>query len=200
VLRWGRDELTEDCYEDAVMTTASGAEGDDTRPPRRRRRLVGDELAAAALRGDVCVGLCVLGWLLPFGGGAVVVAVTSLAALAARHRLRVMVAAAAAGAVVGLLVAGPGLAGNVVICAVIGVVVGRCHRRGFGPVRIVVAAVAVVWPPVAALGVGLLVVFSEARTVALAQLSNSGGARPMCSSAPARTAWPPPVTMLCHGQ
>jgi energy-coupling factor transport system ATP-binding protein len=148
-------------------------------PARRRGRLKPGELAAGALLVDVCVGLCLIGWLLPFGGVAVAVAVTPVAALAARYRLRATVGAAVAGMVVATLVVGPGLAGNVAGCAVIGGLVGRCHRRGWGRIRTVVAAVVIVWPPVAALAIIVMALFSAARTLALQQVTTAwrGAAR-----------------------
>jgi energy-coupling factor transporter ATP-binding protein EcfA2 len=141
--------------------------------PPRRGLLDARELAAAAFLADVCVGLCLIGWLLPIAGIALALAVTPMAALAARYRIRAVVAAAVAGTVVAILVAGPGLAVNVVGCALIGGVVGRCHRRGWGRVRTVLVAAVVIWPPVAALAVAAMAVLSQARTLALDQIQNS---------------------------
>jgi energy-coupling factor transport system ATP-binding protein len=118
-------------------------------------------------------------WLLPFGAAGLVVAVTPIAALAARHRLRVLLAATVGAATVGLLVVGPGLVANVLLCAVIGAVVGRCYRRHYGWARTAAVGAVVVWPPLAALAVGYLAVFSRTRELTLAQVTNSwrGSAR-----------------------
>jgi energy-coupling factor transport system ATP-binding protein len=144
------------------------------RPPLSGRgRLTASELAAAALFGDVCVGLCLLVWLLPFWAAGLVVAVTPMAALSARHRLRVLVAATVGASTVGLLVVGPGLAVNVVLCAVVGAVVGRCYHRHYGWARSAAAGALIVWPPLAAAALGYLALFSRARQLALAQVTTT---------------------------
>ena len=148
-------------------------------PARRSRPLTARELAAAALLADVCVGLCLIGWLLPVAGVALALAVTPMAALAARFRIRAVVTAAVAGTVVAVLVAGPGLATNVIGCGLIGAVVGRCYRRGWGRARTVLTAAVVIWPPVAALAVMAMAILTSARTLALEQITNTwkGAAR-----------------------
>ncbi len=159
------------------MSTARPADPGATTP--LRGRLTPLELAAGALLIDVCVGLCLLGWFLPLGGVAIAVAVTPVAALAARYRLRSVLAAAVAGMVVATLVIGPGVAVNVAGCAVVGALVGRCYRRGWGRARTVVAAVVVIWPPVAVVTLVAMALLSAARTLALDQITISwnGAAR-----------------------
>jgi ABC-type Mn2+/Zn2+ transport system ATPase subunit len=144
-------------------------------PGERTRRggLRAGDLAAAAMLADVCVGLCLIAWLLPFAGVAAAVAAAPMAALASRFGYRPLVAATVAGAVVAMLVTGPGLAVNVVACAVLGAVVGRCYRRRWGRLRTVLVAGVVVWPPAALLAVAAMAVLSQARDLALAQVTNS---------------------------
>ena len=136
--------------------------------------LRGTDLAAAAILADVCVGLCLISSLLPFGGLLVAaVAAAPMATLAARFGYRPLLAAAVAGAVVAMLVTGPGLALDVVACTMVGAVVGRCYRRRWGRVRTVLVADAVIWPPAALLVVGALAILSKARDLALAQITNT---------------------------
>ena len=138
------------------------------------------ELAEAAVLVDATVALCLLGWLFPFGGAALVaLGVVPMAAVAARNRLRAVVAAGIAGCVVSALVGGSGVATNVAGCAAVGAVVGSAIRHGWGRRRTVVAATIVLGIPGAAVAVGVLAVLASLRHLALLQVTHAwdGAAR-----------------------
>lgn len=124
----------------ALATGARDSLRDES--PRLRGPLLPAELAEAAVLADLSVGLHVLIWLLPVGGGLQAAAVTPLAALAARHRARALVVATAAGAGVSLLVGGAILAVQMVVLGAIGLCVGTAIRRGYGVGRTVALALA----------------------------------------------------------
>ncbi len=147
--------------------------------PRQRGRLDPTELAEAAVLADVTVALCLLGFLLPFGAVLVAFAVVPMAALAARHRVRAVLAGGMAAAGASLLVAGTGLTANVAACALVGGYVGAAVRRGWTRSRSVTVAAFCLWPPVAAAAVGVLAVLARTRRLALEQVTNSwhGAAR-----------------------
>ena len=140
---------------------------------RGRGPLRPQELAEAAVLADVSVALIAIGWLLPVTTLFILAAIAPMAAIAARNRPRAVIAGAVAGSTVALLIAGTGLASNVVACAVIGTLLGVAWRRRWGMIRMVLVAVAVLWP-VAVVGAdGLLLVFSQLRTLALDQITNN---------------------------
>ncbi|HWW45659.1 MAG TPA: hypothetical protein VN180_11360, partial [Acidimicrobiia bacterium] len=137
------------------------------------------ELAEAAVLGDVTVALCLLGFLLPLGTILIALAVVPMAALAARHRLRAVIAGGVASGGVALLAAGTGLAGNVAGCALIGGFVGAAIRRGWSRGRTLAVAGLGLWPPIAALALAVLAVLPRTRRLALEQVTNTwtGAAR-----------------------
>ncbi len=136
------------------------------------------ELAEAAVLADVSVALIALGWLLPVTTLFIAAAMAPMAAIAARNRPRAVLAGAVAGTTVAMLIAGTGLASNVVACAVLGTLLGVAWRRRWGMIRMVLVAVALFWPP-AAIGADLVLsAFSQLRTLALDQITNTwGGAK-----------------------
>jgi energy-coupling factor transporter ATP-binding protein EcfA2/energy-coupling factor transporter transmembrane protein EcfT len=139
-----------------------------------RRPLRAFELAEAAVLADVSVALCLLGWLLPFGGGVLVaMAAAPMASLGVRHRPRAVIAGGVAGATVSLLLGGTGLAVNVIACAVIGGLVGLAVRRGWTRRTTVAVAGLVLSPPIVAILLGLLAVLSSLRKLLLVQVTNS---------------------------
>jgi energy-coupling factor transport system ATP-binding protein len=131
------------------------------------------ELAEAAVLADLAVALCLAGWFLPFGGVLVAAAVTPFAAVASRHRLRATIAGAAIALGISVLIAGTSMATTIVGCSVLGAVIGSAHRRGWGPVRTVALAVAVAWPPAAALAVAAFAVLSRLRKLTLDNAVNT---------------------------
>lgn len=133
-------------------------------------RLLAHEVAEAAVLADVSVALCVLGWFLPFGQLLTVLSIVPMAVLGARQRTRAVIAGGVAGALVSLLLGGTGLAGNLVSCAVVGVVVGAAIRRSWGRLRTVGVAVVGLWPIVAGGAVGALALFAGVRRLALQQV------------------------------
>jgi energy-coupling factor transporter ATP-binding protein EcfA2 len=141
--------------------------------PRPSRRLRPIELTEAVILGDVSVALCVLGRFLPGGGVFRVIAVIPLAAVAARHRLRALVAAAVAASVVAFLVAGGGIVVSVLGCAVLGCLVGVASRRNWGAFRTASVAALLLWPPIAISVVAVLLMFSELRRLTFVQVRNS---------------------------
>jgi energy-coupling factor transport system ATP-binding protein len=122
---------------------------------------------------DVAVALIVVGWLLPATTAFIMVATLPMAAIAARNRLRAVIAGGVAGTTVGMLIAGTGLAGNVAAVAVLGALLGVGWRRRWGVVRLVMVAVGLFWPPAAAAVDGMLIVFRQLRMLALEQITNT---------------------------
>jgi energy-coupling factor transport system ATP-binding protein len=131
------------------------------------------ELAEAAVLADVSVALIVIGWLLPVTSLFIAAAATPMAAIAARNRPRAVLAGAVAGTTVGMLIAGTGLASNVVACSVVGTLIGVAWRRRWSATRMMLVALAVLWPPAAIGADVVLVVFSQLRTLALDQITNT---------------------------
>ena len=121
---------------------------------------------------DLCVALCLLGWLIPVGGLLIALAVIPMAALSARNRLRAVLVAGIAGVTASFLVIGTGLALNVAVCACVGAVVGIGVEHGWSRTRTVVSAIVVLGLPAAGLAVGALALLSDLRRLALAQLVN----------------------------
>jgi energy-coupling factor transporter ATP-binding protein EcfA2 len=140
---------------------------------RGRGPLCPQELAEAAVLADVSVALITIGWLLPATTVFIAAAAAPMAAVAARNRPRAVLAAAIAGTTVGMLIAGTGLASNVAGCAVIGALLGIAWRRKWGFARMLAVATAALWPPAAIGAVALLTVFSQLRTLALDQITNT---------------------------
>jgi len=130
------------------------------------------ELAEAAVLGDLALGLVVLGWLLPLGSALFAAACVPLVVLSVRQRARVVVVGVTAASALGFLVGGTAVVTNLVACALVSAMVAVGIRRRWGPVRAGLAAVTVLWPPIAAVTVGLLVVFANLRTLSLDQLRN----------------------------
>jgi energy-coupling factor transport system ATP-binding protein len=130
-------------------------------------------LAEAAVLADLAVALCLAGWFLPFGTVLIAAAVTPLAALAARHRVRAMFAGTVIALALSVLVAGTSMATTIVGCGVLGGVIGTAHRHRWGSVRTVLLAVAVAWPPAAIITVLLLTALSKLRQLTLDNAVNS---------------------------
>jgi energy-coupling factor transport system ATP-binding protein len=151
--------------------TTTAVDGAAARRARRRLRPI--ELTEGVILGDVSLALCVVGRFLPGGSILRVIAIVPFATIGARHRPRAVLAAGIAAAAVSFLVAGGGIVVSVLGCAVLGGLVGVAARRGWGPLRTGAASAAVVWPPVAAGTVALLLVFSNLRTLTLDQIHNS---------------------------
>ncbi|MGH9089086.1 MAG: ATP-binding cassette domain-containing protein, partial [Acidimicrobiales bacterium] len=137
---------------------------------RSNGRLRPHEVAEAAVLADVSVGLCLLGWLLPFGTVLTVLSIVPMAVLGARHRTRAVIAGGVAGAVTALFLGGTGLSGNLLTCAVVGAVVGAAIRRSWSRPRTVAVAVVGLWPVVAGGAVGALALFAGVRRLALEQV------------------------------
>ena len=140
---------------------------------RRRGRLRPDELAESVILADLTLALCLVGHLLPLASALFAAAVVPMATVAARHRLRAVVAGTVAACVVGFLIAGAGLLISVVACAVLGAVVGWSTRRSWGLARTVLVGVLVLWPLASLLTVGALFVLADLRRLLLAQITNS---------------------------
>lgn len=145
------------------------------RPSEGGTRLSGAELAEAALLGDLALVLAIGGWFLPFGTLILAAAAVPVALLAARRRLGAVVAGTLAAAALSVVVAGIGLALEVVVVAVIGGVVGVSMRRGWGSTKSVVLAVLGTWLPLSALGLGLMALFASLRRLALDEVRHAWG-------------------------
>ncbi len=143
-----------------------------TRSHRRRGPVTPVELAEAAVLADLALGLVVLGWLLPLGSALFAAACVPLVVLSVRQRGRVLVIGVTAAAALGFLVGGTGVDTNLLICAAISAMVGVGIRHRWGPTRASITAVVVIWPPLAAVSVALLLLFSNLRRLSLDQLRN----------------------------
>lgn len=131
------------------------------------------ELAEAAVLADLAVALCLAGWFLPFGSVLIAAAVTPLATLAARHRLRAMIVGTLIALALSVLVAGTSMATTIVGCSMLGWVIGLAHRRRWGPGRTVFIAVLVAWPPAAIVADGALAILSQLRRLTLDNAVNT---------------------------
>lgn len=145
------------------------------RPSEGGTRLSGAELAEAALLGDLALVLAIGGWFLPFGTLILAAAAVPVALLAARRRLGAVVAGTLAAAALSVVVAGIGLALEVVVVAAIGAIVGVSMRRGWGSAKSVVLAVLGTWLPLSALGLGLMALFASLRRLALDEVRHAWG-------------------------
>jgi energy-coupling factor transport system ATP-binding protein len=103
----------------------------------------------------------------------VAAAVTPLAALAARHRLRAVVVGTIIALALSVLVAGTSMATTIVGCSVLGWVIGTGHRRRWGPVRTVLLAVLVAAPPAAIIADGAFALLSKLRRLTLDNAVNT---------------------------
>ncbi len=121
---------------------------------------------------DISVGLGLMGRFVPAGSVLITWSVTPFAAVAARHRLRATVAAGVAGAMVGLLAGGTGVAASTAICAALGALVGVAQRRGWSLTRTLATGAATLWPLASIVVVGALAVLTSTRRLALLQVRN----------------------------
>ena len=130
------------------------------------------ELATASVMAGVTVALTVIGWFLPHLGPVAALSVVPLGVVSHRHRFRALAACAFAASVLSFMVAGTGTVSNVIECAIVGGLVGTGLRRhwSFAAVFSVAALIA---PVLAAITVGLLVVFASIRKLTLEQIHNT---------------------------
>jgi energy-coupling factor transporter ATP-binding protein EcfA2 len=139
----------------------------------RRGPLRAGELAEAVVLADLTLVLSIASQILPFGSALLVVAVVPMAAIAARNRLRAVIAGTVAASTVGFLVLGSPVVTSVVACGALGAVVGYAARHSFGLARTIGFAVVALWP-LAAIGADvLLFVFSAYRKLVLIQVHNA---------------------------
>ncbi len=120
----------------------------------------------------VCVGLIVLGTVVPYLGPLQLAPVVPFGIVARRHGVRTLVASFVAAAVVAALVTGLGSAVALAACAGLGGLVGmlKRHGRGTGSVWLAAAVLA----PLSAAGVDLLLlVFSSYRTLLLSNVRST---------------------------
>lgn len=130
------------------------------------------ELATAAVMGGVSLVLAVIGTIVPIAAVLQLLAAVPLGVVAQRHRPRALIAAAVAAGTVGFLIAGTAPLSVLFLAALVGGIVGDVKRRGRG-IGTAVAAFALAAPAVAALSVGLLLVFSSLRELVLVTIRNS---------------------------
>ena len=112
----------------------------------RRGPLRAGELAEAVVLADLTLVLSIASQVIPLGGALLVIAVVPMAAVAARNRLRAVIAGTVAASAVGFLVLGTPVVTSVVACGALGAVVGIGARRGYGLVRTVGIAALFLWP------------------------------------------------------
>ena len=123
---------------------------------------------------DLTLVLSIVSQILPFGGALLVIAVVPMAAIAARNRLRAVVAGTVAASAVGFLVLGTPVVTSVVACGALGAVVGDSARdAGSGSRARSGNAALFLWPVVAIVVDLLLLVFSAYRKLLLVQIRNA---------------------------
>ncbi len=130
------------------------------------------ELAEAVVLADVSLALTVVGQVVPFGGALLAAAVVPLAVVAARHRLRAVIAGAIAASAVGFLVIGSAAFTSMGVCAAIGALVGAADRRGWSRRRTMSTGLVTLGPAAALIADGALLVFSNLRRLTLDQVRN----------------------------
>ncbi|MGV9838855.1 ATP-binding cassette domain-containing protein [Nocardia niigatensis] len=130
------------------------------------------ELAASAVLGGATVGLVTLGSLVPFAAALQLVAAVPMGLLAHRHRFRAQLATTIAGTLVTFVAAGLLPAENLVGVAVIGGIIGTVKRRR-GGLPAVVALSALAGSAMAALTVGMLLVFAQSRHLLFDNIRNT---------------------------
>lgn len=130
------------------------------------------EVATAAVLAGVTVALSVIAVVIPVAGALGLLAAVPMGIVAQRHRPRAVLAATVAATVVAFMVAGTSALGGVWMSALAGAMVGDVKRRGRGLATLVVYLVAVT-PLVALFVDGLLLVFSNTRTLLLQALTNT---------------------------
>jgi energy-coupling factor transport system ATP-binding protein len=136
------------------------------------RGLPPPELATAAAMAAVCVGLVVVGSVVPYAGALQLLVVVPFGIVAHRHRLRALIASLMAAAGIAVLVIGLGNALELAVCALLGGLVGELKRRGRGE-RAVWLCAALLAPAAAAVFDGLLYVFASYRQLVLASLRST---------------------------
>ncbi|HEV7523480.1 MAG TPA: ABC transporter ATP-binding protein, partial [Acidimicrobiia bacterium] len=129
-------------------------------------------MAEAVVLADVSLALTVVGQVVPFGGALLAAAVVPLAVVAARHRLRAVIAGTIAASVVGFLVIGTAAITSMAACAALGALVGAADRRAWSSRRTTVVGLATLWPAASALALGLLAAFGNLRRLTLDQVRN----------------------------
>jgi energy-coupling factor transport system ATP-binding protein len=109
----------------------------------------------------------VAAWLLPGGFLLWPFTMVPTSVIVARHRLRAGVIGGVAVSVVGFMVGGVGLAGNVLLFTMLGAAVGVSRRRLWGVWRTLGFVAVTVWPVQAVLTVGTLAALTGLRRLAL---------------------------------
>src|SRR4051812_37206055 len=140
------------------------------RPPRTqtaRGRLGPGGLAEAVVLADVSLALTVVGQVVPLGTVLLAAAVVPLAVVAARHRLRAVIAGVIAASAVGFLVIGSAALTSMAVCGAFGALIGAADRRGWGRIRTIALGTAILWPPIALITDLALLVFSDLRQLVL---------------------------------
>ncbi|HWG00651.1 MAG TPA: ATP-binding cassette domain-containing protein, partial [Trebonia sp.] len=127
------------------------------------------EIANAGVFAALAVVIVSVGAFLPHLGAIEVLSVVPFAVVGIRNRARAVVAAAVAAAFAAFLVAGATATLVVAGCAVSGGLCGIIRRRGFGPGAVALAAAALA-PVSAVVVVGVLYLFSSARSLAFGSL------------------------------
>src|ERR1700675_2200227 len=134
---------------------------------RRRGPVTAVEVAEAAVLADLALGLVVLGWLLPLGSALFAAACVPLVVLSVRQRGRVLIVGVTASGALGFLVGGTGVVTNLAVCAAVSAMVAVGIKRRWGPIRAALASIVVLWPPITAITLGMLALFSNLRRLAL---------------------------------
>jgi energy-coupling factor transport system ATP-binding protein len=141
-------------------------------PRTRRGPLRAGEIAEAVVLADVSLALTVVGQVLPLGGILIAAAVVPFAVVAARHRVRAVIAGAIAASAVGFLVIGTAAPFSIAPCAAFGALIGVATRRGWNAWRTYGTAFILIWPTAALIADALLFVLADSRKLLLDQVRN----------------------------
>nr|WP_240963089.1 DUF2232 domain-containing protein [Antrihabitans stalactiti] len=142
------------------------------------------ELATGAVMGGVTIALSVVASFVPFLNALQLLAAIPMGIIAQRHRPRALFTATIAAMAVAFVAGGFLAMTTVLSCAVLGGIVGNVKRRGRGmPTVLLYSTVAGIVS--AALAVGMLALFTPARTLVFDSLRNTArGISDIASNAP----------------
>jgi energy-coupling factor transport system ATP-binding protein len=130
------------------------------------------ELAEAVVLADMALALTIVGQVVPIGGILLAAATVPMAVIAARHRLRAVIAGTIAASVVGFLVVGTAALTSTVLCGAFGAVIGAGDRRGWSGRRTTFTGLALLWPPLAGFADLMLFLFADSRELFLENVRN----------------------------
>ncbi|MGH9094087.1 MAG: ATP-binding cassette domain-containing protein, partial [Acidimicrobiales bacterium] len=129
------------------------------------------EVATAAVMGGVTVVLTIVGWFFPHASAISALGAVPLGVVGHRFRIRAVIAAVVAASLVAFLIAGTGPVSGVIVCGLVGAMVGIFRRRGYGALAVFGGAT-LLGPVLGGLADLMLLVLSSSRQLILAQARN----------------------------